>query len=82
MNKVFYFPNVDKIFISFRVNFIDLTDQHCAFIGETFIKNNSVSATQRIFHMPFGLGRHDSIPTQNAILLWFTNFRATGSTLK
>ena len=37
---------------------------------------------QRAFCVDFGLGRHDPVPTQNTILLWVTNFRASGSALK
>ena len=53
-----------------------------AFIVEKFIKNESITATQRIFRVHFGLGRHDPVPTQNTILLWVTNFKVTGSILK
>ena len=34
------------------------------------------------FRLHFGLERHGSITTPNTILLWVSNFRATGLTLK
>ena len=37
---------------------------------------------QRAFRLHFGLKRHGSITTPNTILLWVSNFRATGLTLK
>ncbi|XP_036366071.1 uncharacterized protein LOC118766599 [Octopus sinensis] len=59
------------------------TGEHRAFIVETFIKtNDSVTATQGAFRLHFNLGRHDPVPARNTILLWVTNFRATGSALK
>ena len=52
-------------------------------LWKTFIKTNeSVTATQRAFRLHFNLGRHDPVPARNTILLWVTNFRATGSALK
>ncbi|XP_014776286.1 uncharacterized protein LOC106873445 [Octopus bimaculoides] len=58
------------------------TGEHCAFIVETFIKNESVTATQRAFCLRFRLGRYDPVPARNMILLWVSNFRASGSALK
>ncbi|XP_036366112.1 uncharacterized protein LOC118766669 [Octopus sinensis] len=59
------------------------TGEHRTFIVETFIKtNDSVTTTQRAFRLHFNLGRHDPVPARNTILLWVTNFRATGSALK
>ena len=49
---------------------------------ETFKTNESVAATQRAFRLHFNLGRHDPVPARNTILLWVTNFGATGSALK
>ena len=69
-------------FISFQVTHMGWTGQHCTFIVETFIKNESITAMQREFHVHYGFGRQDPIPTQNTISLWVTNFRATGSALK
>ena len=42
------------------------TGKHRAFTMETFIKTNeSVTATQRAFHVHFKLGRHDPVPSRN-----------------
>jgi hypothetical protein len=41
-----------------------------------------VIATQRAFRTCFALGRNASVPDRKTILLWISNFRATGSTLK
>jgi len=57
--------------------------EHRGFVVETFFKNNdSVIATQRAFHRHFRLGRRAPVPDQKTILLWVSNMRATGSTLK
>ena len=53
-------------FITFQVTHMDWTGQNRAFIAETFIKNESVTATQKAF---FGLDRHDPVPTQNSIFI-------------
>ena len=59
------------------------TGEHRTFIVETFIKTNeSVTATQRAFRLHFNFGTYEPVPARNAILLWITNFRATGSALK
>ena len=50
-------------FILFRVTHMDWTGLHLAFIVETFIKNVSVTATQRAFFEHFELGRYGPIPT-------------------
>ena len=42
--------------------------------------NESVITTQRTFRTHFALGRH--APDRKTILLWVSNFRATGSALK
>ena len=39
-------------------------------------------ATQRAFRTRFALGRNASVPDRKTILLWISNLRATGSTLK
>ena len=74
--------NFIKIF-SGLVDTMNWTGEHRAFTVETFIKTNeSVTATQRAFHVHFKLGRHDPVPARNTILVWVNNFRATGSALK
>lgn len=61
---------------------MDWTGEHRAFIVETFMKNESVTATQRAFRVHFRLGRHDPVPVRNTILLWVNNFRGGASALK
>jgi len=57
--------------------------EHRGFIVETFFKNNeSVIATKRAFRRHFRLGRRAPVPDRKMILLWVSNMRATGSTLK
>jgi len=57
--------------------------EHRDFAVETFFKNNeSVIATQRAFRRHFRLGRRAPVPDRKTILLWVSNMRATGSTLK
>ena len=57
--------------------------EHRGFVVETFFKNNeSVIATQRAFRRHFRLGRRAPVPDRKTILLWVSNMRATGSTLK
>ena len=57
--------------------------EHRGFVVETFFKNNeSVIATQRAFRRHFRLGQRAPIPDRKMILLWVSNVRATGSTLK
>ena len=59
------------------------TDEHRAFVIETFMKNNeSVITTQRTLRTHFALGRHAPVPDRKTILLWVSNFRATDSALK
>ena len=77
MKQVFLFSKytLDAFcFISFQVTHMD-----CAFMIETLVKNESVTAAQRTFRVHISLGRHDPVPTRNTILLWLNNFRATGS---
>ena len=70
-------------FVSFSVADMNWTGEHCTFIVEMFIKTNeSVTATQQAFRLHFNLGTHDPVPARNTILLWVTNFRASGSALK
>ena len=69
-------------FISFSITHMDWTGQHREFIEETFIKNESVTTTQKAFRLHLGLGRYIPVPTRNTILLWVTNFKTTGSALK
>ena len=57
--------------------------EHRGFIVEMFFKNNeSVIATKRAFRRHFRLGRRAPVPDRIMILLWVSNMRATGSTLK
>jgi hypothetical protein len=59
------------------------TGEHRGFVVEAYYENNcSVIATQRAFRTHCVLGRNASVPDQKAILLWISNLRATGSTLK
>lgn len=59
------------------------TGEHRAFVCETFMKSNdSVITTQRTFRTHFALGRRAPVPDRKTILLWVSNFRATGSALK
>ena len=78
MKKVFLFSKCTFCFILFQVTHMDWTGEHWIFIVETFIKNESVTATQRAFRLHFGLGRQDPEPPRNIILLRITNFWATG----
>jgi hypothetical protein len=53
--------------------------EHRAYIVETYLKNaESVIATQRLVQTHFRLGRNATFPNRKTILLWVTNFRATG----
>ena len=57
--------------------------RHRGFVVEAYYENNrSVTATQRAFHTRFALGQNASVPDRKTILLWTSNLRATGSTLK
>ena len=59
------------------------TDEHRGFVVEAYYENNrSVIATQRAFRTRFAFGRNASVPDRKTILLWISNLRATGSTLK
>jgi transposase len=59
------------------------TGEHRGFVVEAYYKNNrSAIATQRGFRTRFALGRNASVPDRKTILLWISNLRATGSTLK
>ena len=59
------------------------TGEHRGFVVEAYYENNrSVIATQRAFRTRFALGRNASVPDRKTILLWISNLRATGSTLK
>lgn len=68
-------PLVTFCFILFSVANMNWMGEHCAFIVETFIKNNK----SRAFCEHFRLGRHDPAPTRNMIVLWVNKFRASGS---
>ena len=60
-----------------------LTGEHRGFVVEAYYENNcSVIATQRAFRTRFVLGRNASVPNRKKILLWISNLKATGSTLK
>ena len=61
-------------FFPFQCIHMDWTGQHCAFIVEAFIKNESVTGIQRTFRVHFENDRHDTVPTRNTILLSVTNF--------
>jgi len=53
------------------------------FVVEAYYENNrSVIAKQRAFCTRFALGRNASVADRKMILLWISNLRATGSTLK
>jgi len=71
------------VVLPFSDNAMGWTGEHRGFVVEMFFKNNeSVIATQRAFHRHFRLSRRASIPDRKTILLWVSNMRATGSTLK
>jgi len=61
---------------------MDWSGEHRGFVVETFFKNESVIATQRAFRRHFRLGRRAPVPDRKTILLWVSNMRATGLTLK
>jgi len=57
--------------------------RHRNFVVEAYYENSrSVTATQRPFRTRFALGRNASVQDRKTILLWVSNLRATGSTLK
>jgi len=57
--------------------------EYSGFDVETFFKNNeSVIATQRAFRRHFRLGRRAPVQDRKTILLWVSNMRDSGSTLK
>ena len=57
--------------------------RHRGFVVEAYYENNrSVIATQRAFRTRFAIGRNASVRDRKTILLWISNLRATGSTLK
>jgi hypothetical protein len=59
------------------------TNEHQGFVVEAYYENNrSVLATHRAFRTHFALGQNASVPDRKTILLWISNLRATGSTLK
>jgi transposase len=59
------------------------TGEHRGFVVEAYYENNrSVIATQKAFCTRFALGQNASVPDWKTILLWISNLRATGSTLK
>jgi hypothetical protein len=59
------------------------TGEHRGFVVEAYYENSrSVIAMQRAFLTRFALGRNASVPDRKKILLWISNLRATGSTLK
>ena len=61
---------------------MDWTGEHRAFAVEKFLSCNSIKTTQRAFRMNFKRRPTDPIPARNTILLWVSNFRATGSAKK
>jgi hypothetical protein len=57
--------------------------EHRGFVVEAYYENNcSVIGMQRAFRTRFALSRNASVPDQKTILLWISNLRVTGSTLK
>ena len=71
------------VVLLFLSNAMSWSGEQGGFVVETFIKNNeSVIATQRAFRRHFRLGRCAPVPDRKTILLWVSNMRATGSTLK
>jgi transposase len=56
--------------------------EHRAFAVESYLKNDSVVVTQRIFRRQFNIHRNDSVPSRNTVLLWVRNFRETASAVK
>jgi transposase len=57
--------------------------RHRGFVVEAYYENSrSLIATQRAFRTRFAIGRNASVPDRKTILLWVSNLRATGSTLK
>jgi hypothetical protein len=69
--------------LPFSVPIKSWTSEHRGFVVEAYYQNNrSVIATQRAFCTRFTLGRNASLPDRKMILLWISNLRGTGSTLK
>ena len=57
--------------------------EHRAFVMEEYICNGgSVITTQRVFHIQFKRGRHDSVPDRKTIHVWVSYCRASSSALK
>ena len=76
-------PRWLSVVLPFSDNTMSWSGEHHGFIVKTFFKKNeSVIATQRAFCRHFRLGRHATVPDWNTILLWVSNMRATGPTLK
>jgi hypothetical protein len=71
------------VVLPFSDNTVGWSGEHRGFVVKTFVKNNeSVIATQWAFRRHFRLGRRAPVPDRKTILLWVSNMRATGSTLK
>jgi hypothetical protein len=69
--------------VPFLVGAMAWTGEHRAFVVEEYIRNGgSAISTQRAFRIRFKLGRHDYVPDRKTMLVWMSNFRATGSALK
>ena len=55
----------------------------CFTINMFYKNNDSLEGTQKEFRrFFFNLGRHDRVPSKNAIKSWIKNFEETGSALK
>jgi hypothetical protein len=71
------------VVLPFSDNAMGWVGEHSGFVVEPFFKSNeSVIPSQRAFRRHFRLGRRAPIPDRKPILLWVSNMRATGSTLK
>jgi hypothetical protein len=55
--------------------------EHSSFIIKMFLKNDSVTMTQRVFRTCFRLHATDAIPDRKTILQWVSNERTSGSAL-
>ena len=58
------------------------TVEHRMFAYDAYVKNESITAVQRLFRVHFNLGRYGIVPSRNTILRWVNNLRTTGSIVK
>lgn len=57
--------------------------EHRAFVVETFFKSGDFCVcVQWYFRRRFNVGPRGRVPTRSAILLWVSNFKAAGSTIR